>query len=149
MTSWGDFDCFLLLRIYTHNEADATKKAIVSDSGRLAHTPSIPYMPGRMSSAGMRKMSWRDNDKNIDTLALPIDWKKLDITICPPMRLNAIQDMRNPFDANSMRVESVVKRRTTCVGRSCAITKPNEVTIVPAMMPYTRVRLTRAVWRAP
>ena len=121
--------------MYSHKEADATKKAIVSDSGRLAHTPFIPYMPGSMSSAGMRKMSWRESDRNIEILALPIDWKKLDITICAPMKQNARHDIRSPFEANSIRVVSVVKRRTTCVGRSCAMTKPNEVTIVPAMMP--------------
>ena len=73
MTSCGDLDCFLALRMYIHKLAIVTKKAMMSDSGRLAHTPFIPYRPGSISSDGMRKMSWRDKDRKIETLALPID----------------------------------------------------------------------------
>ena len=135
MTSCEVFDCFLVLRIYIHRQAIVTKNAMTSDNGALAHTPLMPYMPGRMSSDGMRNMSWRESDRNIDTLALPIDWKKLEITICPPMRQKAVQVMRRPLDARSIRVASVVKSRTMGTGMSCDKIKPNEVTIVPAMMP--------------
>ena len=149
ISSGADLARFLLLRIYTHKAVMAIKKAMVSESGRLAHTPSMPKKPGRMSKEGMRKMSWRESERKIDTLALPIDWKKLDITICPPIRGNAMQDMRNPLDAKSMSVASVVKRRTTGGGMSGAITKPKDVTNVPATRPYTSVRCTRAVCLAP
>ena len=135
MTSWVDLDCFLALRMYIHKQAIVTKNAITSDRGALAHTPLIPYMPGRMSSEGMRNMSWRESDRNIDILALPIDWKKLEMTICPPMRQKAVQVMRRPLDARSIKVASVVKSRTMGTGMSCDRTKPNEVTTVPAMMP--------------
>ena len=121
----------------------------MSDTGRLAHTPFIPQKPGRMSNAGIKNISCRESERNIDTLALPIDWKKFDITIWLPMKQNARHAMRRPFDAKSMSVASVVNRRTTGVGISCDITNPNDVTTVPAMIPYMRVRLTRAVWRAP
>ena len=53
----------------------------MSDTGRLAHTPFIPQKPGRMSNAGIKNISCRESERNIDTLALPIDWKKFDITI--------------------------------------------------------------------
>ena len=135
MTSGADFIRFLLLRIYIHKQAIVTKNAMTSENGALAHTPLMPYMPGRMSKAGIRNMSCRESDKNIDTLALPIDWKKLEITICPPMRQKAVHVMRKPLDARSIRVASVVKSRTMGTGMSCDKIKPNEVTIVPAMIP--------------
>ena len=45
------------LRIYHNNAATAVRKASKSLTGRLAHTPSSPQMPGNTSRQGSRKMS--------------------------------------------------------------------------------------------
>lgn len=57
-----------------------TKNAIVSDIGNDHHTPSTPIDGGRMTSNGSRKIIWRDSERKMLILALPIDWKKLVVT---------------------------------------------------------------------
>lgn len=48
----------------------------------IAHqTPFIPIEWGRIISNGVRRMTCRISERNIDFFALPIDWKKLEETI--------------------------------------------------------------------
>ena len=50
----------------------------------LAHTPLIPQKRGIINKPGIKNNNCRERDRKMETLALPIDWKKLVITIWAP-----------------------------------------------------------------
>lgn len=52
-----------------------------SDEGILNQTPSTPYRGGNNASPGKRNNNCRDNERNIETVAFPIDWKNWVIMI--------------------------------------------------------------------
>jgi hypothetical protein len=57
-----------------------TMKATVSLAGSDAHTPFTPMIGGKMISRGSRKIIWRESERKMLILALPMDWKKFVIT---------------------------------------------------------------------
>ena len=58
-----------------------TTAATTSEIGIAHHTPSTPYIGGRMANIGRRNINCRDRDRNMLTLAMPMLWKKLVTTI--------------------------------------------------------------------
>jgi hypothetical protein len=53
----------------------------VSDTGIDSHTPFKPQKPGKSSNDGIRKSNCLVVERITAMPALPIDWKKLDVTI--------------------------------------------------------------------
>jgi len=98
--------CFLFFCFYTRR-GDVplnllTKRKIVtyatidanpSDTGMADHAPFIPKIGGNIIKHGIKNKNWRVRLRNIETLALPMDWKKLVITICEPIMGNMITDI--------------------------------------------------------
>lgn len=60
-----------------------------SETGRLIQMPFNSKKRGRMSRQGARNSSWRVRERKIDSLALPMDWKKLPTTIWKPRGIPA------------------------------------------------------------
>ena len=88
--------------IYTIKITTAVTKANPSETGMLIHTPFTPYKGGSRSNPGSRYTNWRESDRKILILAIPILWKKFDITICAPTNGNINVQMRSPDDAMSI-----------------------------------------------
>jgi len=98
--------CFLFFCFYTRRgDVDLnflTKRKIVtqatidanpSDTGIADHAPVTPKKRGKISKQGIKNKNCRVRLRNIETLALPMDWKKLVITICEPIMGNMITDI--------------------------------------------------------
>ena len=81
--------------------------------------------------------------------AMPMLWKKFDVTIWNPMMGQNITVMRSPRDERSIRVWSVVKAYATSSGISSPTRKPVVVTIVAAITVIFITWFTRPYWRAP
>ena len=75
-------------------------------------------------------------------LAIPILWKKLEVTIWKPMIGKNMTTTRKPLALSWMSCESVVKAATASSGISSP-TKPLVVTIVAAMTVYFITWFTR------
>ena len=91
-------------------------KANPSETGMLIHTPFTPYKGGSKSNPGSRYTNWRESDRKILILAIPILWKKFDITICAPTNGNISVQMRSPDDAMSISSSLSVKIAETVCG---------------------------------
>ena len=90
--------------------------AMASDIGILIHTPNVPKKLGSINSPGIRNNTWRESEKKMALLAIPIHWKKFDTTIWKPTIGNAIRVSLNPSDARDISSFSVVNALTTSVG---------------------------------
>ena len=90
-TRRGDVDLNFLKKrkIVTYATIDANP----SDTGIADHAPVTPKKRGKISKQGIRNKNCRVRLRNIETLALPMDWKKLVITICEPIMGNMITDI--------------------------------------------------------
>ena len=60
---------------------NAIMNARKSDADWAAHTPVTPHRCGSTISSGMRNITWRVRDSSIAFPAMPMLWKKLDVTI--------------------------------------------------------------------
>ena len=67
-------------------------------------------MEGNTNNDGIRNSNCRVNDKKIAFFAIPMDWKKLDVTIWKPTTGKKINTIRKPSTAISVNVSSDVKR---------------------------------------
>lgn len=59
----------------------ATMLAAKSEIGMLIHIPFEPQNMGKIMMQGNRKSYWRVRDRKIALDAIPILWKKLEVTI--------------------------------------------------------------------
>ena len=128
---------------------NATIKASKSEAAMLAHTPSMPKNSGNINRNGIRKISWRVSDKNIDSFGLPIDWKKLVITICMPTIGNRNADILKPLLAIFISSGSIVKKLLIVSGITSVIIHPTIVIAPPMSNPLFNVCLTRSQLFAP
>ena len=55
--------------------------AAKSEIGMLIHIPFEPQNMGKIMMQGNRKSNWRVRDRKIALDAIPILWKKLEVTI--------------------------------------------------------------------
>ena len=94
-------------------------------------------------------INWRESDRKILILAIPILWKKFDITICAPTNGNINVQMRSPDDAMSINSSLSVKMAETVCGKSSQIMKPLLVINTPTMIPRRSVCFTRSIFCAP
>lgn len=64
-----------------HNMVADIRLAIRSETGILIQTPVCPQKRGRINRQGIRMSTWRVMERKIALLAIPILWKKLEVTI--------------------------------------------------------------------
>ena len=76
--------------------------------------------------------TWRETDKNIALLAMPILWKKLEVTIWKPTIGKNITTIRSPLAEMRTSSSCVVKIETASRGINIPIRKPVVVTMVAA-----------------
>ena len=88
----------------------ATTVAMASATGILIQTPTVPKKFGKINSEGIKNSNCRVNDKKIAFFAIPMDWKKLDVTIWKPTTGKNINTIRNPSTAIRVKSASDVKR---------------------------------------
>ena len=74
----------------------ATIVAMASATGILIQTPTVPQMDGNTNNDGIKNSNCRVNDKKIAFLAIPMDWKKLEVTIWKPTTGKKINTIRKP-----------------------------------------------------
>lgn len=135
--------------IYTIKTVTAVIKANPSETGILIHTPFTPYKGGNKSIPGSKYTNWRESDRKILIFAIPMLWKKLDITICAPTNGNISVHMRRPDDAISISSSLSVKIAETVYGKSSQIMKPLLVINAPMIIPKRSVCFTRSTFCAP
>ena len=88
-----------------------------SDTGMEDQAPVRPKMGGRINRQGTRNKNWRVRLRNMDIFALPMDWKKLVITIWEPMIGNIVTDIRSALVAIACNSMSVVNMEAINDGR--------------------------------
>ena len=120
-----------------------------SEIGILNQMPSTPQKSGRMSKSGMSITTWRLSERMMAFFAMPMLWKKFDVTIWKPMIGKNIITIRRPRAERSIKVWSVVKAFATSSGISSPTKNPVVVTIVAAMTVIFITWFTRWYWRAP
>ena len=109
---------------------------MASATGILIQTPTVPQMDGNTNNDGIKNSNCRVNDKKIAFLAIPIDWKKLDVTIWKPTTGKKINTIRKPSTAILVNVSSDVKRQINDRGKICPAKKPTVVTATPQKTVY-------------
>ena len=67
-----------------------------SEIGILNQMPSTPQKSGRMSKSGMSITTWRLSERMMAFFAMPMLWKKFDVTIWKPMIGKNIITIRRP-----------------------------------------------------
>ena len=80
-----------------------------AETGNEIQTPSRPKNRGKTSNTGSRNSNCLDNERKMLTLALPMLWKKLVMTICTPMIGRVTLANRNPCSAMPINCISEVK----------------------------------------
>ena len=96
----------------------------------LYHTPATPKNCGRISRQGSRISICRVRERNIALPAMPMLWKKLEVTIWKPIIGKNITVMRSHVTESSVSSASDVKLPTTRSGTSIPTRKPKVVTAV-------------------
>ena len=104
--------------------------ATASDIGILYQMPFEPKNNGKINRHGMSTNTCRLNDRMIAFLAIPMLWKKLDVTIWNPTNGNISIVTRNPCAERAINVSSVVNAETASRGMSCDIRNPVVVMMV-------------------
>ena len=127
----------------------ATMLAIVSLIGMLHQIPAAPMKVGKMIRHGSRNSNWRVSDRNIALFAIPILWKKLDVTIWKPTIGNTNTAMRKPSAALLISPSSVVKMETVNSGISSPTRKVKVVTTVAHHIANFKTSFTRWYCCAP
>ena len=61
-------------------------QAAKSEAGKLNQIPFKPKNSGRINKHGSKKINCRLKDRKIALAAIPMLWKKLDVTIWKPTR---------------------------------------------------------------
>ena len=120
-----------------------------SEIGMLNQMPSTPQKSGKISKSGMSITTWRLSERMMAFFAMPMLWKKFDVTIWKPMIGKNIITIRRPRAERSIKVWSVVKAFATSSGISSPAKYPVVVTIVAAMTVIFITWFTRWYWRAP
>ena len=105
---------------------------MASATGILIQTPTVPQMDGNTNNDGIKNI----NDKKIAFLAIPMDWKKLEVTIWKPTTGKKINTIRKPSTAILVNVSSDVKRQINDRGKICPAKKPTVVTATPQKTVY-------------
>ena len=126
-----------------------TSSAARSEAGMLNQTPSAPNQIGRMARKGNRKISCRESDRKMALFAMPILWKKLEMTIWRPMMKKMATVMRKPRAASPMSSSSCVKRETAARGKNIPTMKHALVTIRAHLMVRFSTSSTRSYCFAP
>ena len=109
---------------------------MVSEVGDAYQTPFKWNKDGKTYKAGIRKTTCLDNDKKIEILAFPIDWKKLDVTIWKPTIGNDKKVIFKPIIDISIKGLLFVNANAIWYGKNWANKKPLEVTIVAITTVY-------------
>ena len=86
-----------------------------------------------MMRHGSKHSNWRESDRKIALLAIPILWKKFDVTIWNPTIGKTNTAMRNPSAARLMSPSSVVKIETVSSG---IYSPTRKVKVVIAVAPH-------------
>ena len=123
-----DFLFFKLLN-WLYNMLAAMRLAVMSEIGMLNHIPFTPQNKGSINKQGIKISTCRLNDKMMAFFAIPMLWKKLEVTIWNPMIGKNMTIMRKPRADIAFNVWSVVKADTTSSGISSPIRNPTVVTI--------------------
>lgn len=85
-----------------------------SDKGMQTNTLStVLKWLGNISKRGTNRSSCLVEERMTALDALPIDWKKLDVTIWNPTMGNAAEHILNPFMAIAISSSSVVNNLAT------------------------------------
>jgi len=112
----------------------AMRLAVMSEIGMLNHIPFTPQNKGSINKQGIKISTCRLNDKMMAFFAIPMLWKKLEVTIWNPMIGKNMTMMRKPRADIAFNVWSVVKADTTSSGISSPIRNPMVVTIEATIM---------------
>ena len=81
--------------------------------GILHQIPAAPIKVGKMNRHGKRNNNCLVSERKIALFAIPILWKKLDVTIWKPTIGNSKTTIRKPSAARLMRPSSLVNNETT------------------------------------
>ena len=87
-----------------------------------------------MMRQGRRNNNCRVSDKKMALLAMPILWKKFDVTIWKPTIGKTNTTMRKPSEARAISPSSVVKSDTATSGMNSPTQKVRVVMAVPPQM---------------
>ena len=123
--------------------------ATISLIGILHQIPAAPMKVGRIMRHGSKNNNWRVSDKNIALFAIPMLWKKLDVTIWKPTIGKTSTAMRNPSAARLISPSSVVKIDTDNSGISYPTKKVKVVIAVAPHIASFRTSFTRWYCCAP
>ena len=102
-----------------------------SAQGIAHHAPSSPKTGGKRMMKGIRKMIWRESARKMETFALPMDWKKLEVTTWNPTMNTIPQHIRIARAVSRITSWLSVKARAMYSGISCTAAKPTILTIDP------------------
>ena len=123
--------------------------AMPSAAAMLIHTPLVPHISGKMMRNGTRNTSCRLTLRKMLFFAMPMDWKKLPVTIWNPT-IGLMQTMRRmPLMVKSVSCASSVKSMTGYSGKNSQSTNEQHMMIVASAMARLRTSLTRSKFCAP
>lgn len=121
----------------------ATALARASLIGMLHQIPAAPMKVGRMRRQGNRNSNCRVSDRKMALFAMPMLWKKFDVTIWKPTIGKTSTAIRKPSADRLINPVSVVKMETVSSGTNSPTKKVKVVTAVAPQMASFSTSFTR------